>query len=200
MTCVSRCSVLNSYRFSADTAQVFSSSIYQVAPAVCMNVQKPLPRPWWMRTCRIARGRPDAAADREVKLLEMPRERALGEEVADAKGAATVRTTRRVQACLLIDNRQKCIHTDKSPEKLRVRDPNHTGYGGVSEGIEGRPDQIYCRRSRLTGRPVEEIVVADINPWRWQGCALDAFRSPAHNRTRVGPAKYPAATRARRRN
>src|ERR1035437_5740805 len=43
MKSASRCSVLNSYRFSTDIAQVFSSSIYQVAPAVCMNVQNPAP-------------------------------------------------------------------------------------------------------------------------------------------------------------
>src|ERR1035437_919165 len=61
MKSASRCSVLNSYRFSTDIAQVFSSSIYQVAPAVCMNVQKPAP-------ARVVGGLPESPVGAQTPL------------------------------------------------------------------------------------------------------------------------------------
>src|ERR1039457_7595721 len=61
MKSASRCSVLNSYRFNADTAQVFASSIYQVAPAVCMNVQKPAP-------ARVVGGLPESPVGAQTPL------------------------------------------------------------------------------------------------------------------------------------
>src|ERR1017187_5388108 len=59
--CVSRCSVLNSYRLSADTAQVFSGSTYHVIPAVCIKVQYPSPT-------RVVGGEPELPVGAQMPL------------------------------------------------------------------------------------------------------------------------------------
>jgi hypothetical protein len=124
-----------------------------------MNVQKPLP-------ARVVFG-PESPVGAQTP-LPTAKSNCLGchESVPSAKNLRCQRCCcqipRRVH--VLINQRQQGVHADKSAEELRVRDPNHTGYVRVSEGIEvGRTNFVAGRAVQLVG-PVEVIVVADINP------------------------------------
>ena len=119
----------------------------------------------------IARGRPNAAAEREVELLEMPRQCPLAKKVANTAGGAV----KSPGLHMLIHQRKQHVHAKVPAENLCVRDPNHTGNVGVGEDIGVGDMSIVAGRGVELIGPVEIIVVAEINPWRRQRCAIEAF-------------------------
>ena len=80
-------------------------------------------------TWRVTSWHVNAGANGKIELLGMPRQRALGEQIPNAKCTFIVTASRQA----FVDEWKQGVNADESAEKLGVRDPNYTRHVPVEE-------------------------------------------------------------------